>query len=463
MTVGQPAIAVATSIPPRLTRYDEGKRVDEDYQRLCISSWIAAGFRVLSINDRDEIAALSSRYPGVEFVVTERNASAWTGRKNPYIADLLEALKDVPEPVVGIINSDLVFESTPAWERNLPAALSGAIVIGHRYDATSLLKGALRRFWPGFDYFFFDKAMAKTLSADAMPFAMGLPFWDYWVPIAAAVSGRKVNVLERPSVVHLMHAHGYEPVALGDFARIFANVVIKYSERAVGPLPRAVSEILPTCRAVLALPPATETGFLMDKVTEIITVFLPHIRQNIVSFDSERDGSAAGRDGSAAAVFAAFDRRRVAGEALEKAKGFVHKGNPGAAEREFRIAAKATPEDSEIPLSFGEFLFSRGNPKEACQFLRNAVQNAPGSARPLNSLGVALHATGKRDEAVDCFKKALRIDPKFKDVYPNLAVALLETNRSSEAIYYLRQALNFWPDFTDAAQLYARIAGAPRR
>src|SRR5215471_1531678 len=137
MTAGQTAIAVATSIPPQVARQTEGKRIDEEYQRLCVSSWVSAGFRVLSINDRDEIPQLAARYPDVQFVVTERNASAWTGRKNPYIADLLNALQDAPEPVVGIINSDLIFESSSAWGKNLPSAVANAVVIGHRYDATS--------------------------------------------------------------------------------------------------------------------------------------------------------------------------------------------------------------------------------------------------------------------------------------------------------------------------------------
>src|SRR5262252_4853939 len=153
MTARHAVIAVATSIPPQVARQSEGKRVDEEYQRLCVSSWLSAGFRVLSINDRDEIPHLAPRYPDVQFVLTERNASAWTGRKNPYIADLLGALGDVAEPVIGIINSDLIFEANSAWAANLPDVVSRAVVTGHRCDATSLSRGVLRRFWPGFDYF----------------------------------------------------------------------------------------------------------------------------------------------------------------------------------------------------------------------------------------------------------------------------------------------------------------------
>src|SRR5215831_2595505 len=340
---GQGIIAVATSIPPRLTRVNEGKRIDEEYQKLCISSWVAAGFRIVSVNDRDEIPDLASRFPDVEFVLTERNASAWTGRKNPYIADLLGALEDAPEPVIGIVNSDLIFEASAAWGTNLPSLVSGAAVIGHRYDATSLLKGALRRFWPGFDYFFFDKTTAGMLGENALPYAMGLPFWDYWLPIAVAANGQDVRVLERPNVIHLMHAHGYQPTALGDFAKIFSNFVVKSAEQAARPVPQCVSAILPICRNILALPSAADSDRLMDKVTEIITVFLPLIRKDMISFDLDELASSArtfskasgAKDGAVLdtrSVFAGFDHRRAAGEALEQAKGLVHHGKSGADE-----------------------------------------------------------------------------------------------------------------------------------
>src|SRR5258708_2938595 len=104
---GKGLIAVATSIPPATVRQDAARAVP-DYQALCIESWIGNGFRIMSINHPDEIADLAARYPEITFVPTSRNASGRTGRKNPYIADLLLALKDAREPVLGIINSDIL-------------------------------------------------------------------------------------------------------------------------------------------------------------------------------------------------------------------------------------------------------------------------------------------------------------------------------------------------------------------
>jgi hypothetical protein len=78
-----PGIAVATSIPPSILRKNGGEVIEDAYQSLCIQSWIDNGFRVLSVNDGAEIADLAARYPQVEFVATDRNAGAWTGRKTP--------------------------------------------------------------------------------------------------------------------------------------------------------------------------------------------------------------------------------------------------------------------------------------------------------------------------------------------------------------------------------------------
>ena len=60
-------IVVATSFPPKLVRTNAGRPM-EDYDRLCVQSWIACGFKIISLNAPDEIPALASRYPEVEFI-----------------------------------------------------------------------------------------------------------------------------------------------------------------------------------------------------------------------------------------------------------------------------------------------------------------------------------------------------------------------------------------------------------
>jgi hypothetical protein len=473
-----PAIAVATSIPPRLDRQDAGQPIDRNYQRLCVRSWIDAGFRILSVNDREEIAALAPCYPEINFVSTDRNASAWTGRKNPYIADLLGVLTGAPEPVVGIINSDLIFETSLAWKERLPSLVGDAVIIGQRYDATSLLKGTFRRFWPGFDYFFFDKSTADVLIETAMPFAMGLPFWDYWLPAAAAAKNRNVLVANRPGAVHLMHEHAYQEAALRDFALIFSRFVIGEFERASQPLPECLSALMPVCRQIVSLEDQAGNGEIFNKVNDLMALFLPRIRERVIDLESEislsRDFHLKDRDTShntiaihgeslnVGNIFHRFDQRFDAGEALERAKGLQQQGRWADAEREFQAAMQETPEDFDVLMSFGEFFISCGAKERACQILTKAVEQQPNSPKSHNSLGVAYHAMGKHDEAIECFRKVLGIDPKFKVAYLSLAVVLFEANRPRDALQCLERALADWPHFPEAAELHFAINRAVR-
>src|SRR5262245_47268253 len=96
--------------------------MDSEYQALCIRSLLACGFRVLSVNHAGEIPALAARYPEVAFIETTRDASVISGRRTPYIADLLHAVSTAAEPVAGIVNSDIVFEPSEAWRTWLPGA-----------------------------------------------------------------------------------------------------------------------------------------------------------------------------------------------------------------------------------------------------------------------------------------------------------------------------------------------------
>ena len=116
------SIVVATSIPPAISRLDGGKDIGEAYQRLCIRSWLECGFRVLSINDAAEIPALEARHPDVDFVPAAQNASAVTGRKNPYIADLLSALLATGEQVLAIDRKSTRLNSSHMSESRMPSS-----------------------------------------------------------------------------------------------------------------------------------------------------------------------------------------------------------------------------------------------------------------------------------------------------------------------------------------------------
>ena len=314
------ALPISTSIPPALSRRNGGREIGAEYQRLCMRSWRDCGFRILSVNDESEIPELSARHPGIVFVPAARNASAITGRKNPYIADLMSALLATDGTHLGIVNSDIVFEPCAAWQSQLPAILGEAVVGLQRFDTHALGEGALRRFYWGYDAFFFGRAAAREFADCAGEFAMGLPWWDYWLPAAAVLKGRSFRVLERPLAVHLSHSQGYNAGAASRFTSAFAAFVVARGDEAAEPLSPVLAQFVSGCRKFTGSASAESSANgaepLDVRLTDEIRPWRLALLANTVRLTVEDRGQAAAADGSeiqpaltADAVFGGLERK----------------------------------------------------------------------------------------------------------------------------------------------------------
>jgi hypothetical protein len=232
-----PEIAIVTSIPPRTTRDQGGFNIGEHYQADCVASWVAAGFKVLSVNIHDEIPLLTARYPQVEFIEAPRHAGAVAGRPTPLIDDLLLVLARQPQSIVGIINADLCMEMGKSWADCIRPLVPSTLLIGHRLDIASwstrpgelTVQGA--PYTGGFDLFFFEKtAIAKCLTgagADRF-FSMGMPWWDFWLPVVFAVRGYRVAVMQEPLAGHLVHPVKYDPAVWEYMGAQFVDYVLQH-------------------------------------------------------------------------------------------------------------------------------------------------------------------------------------------------------------------------------------------
>ncbi|MGH8508566.1 MAG: tetratricopeptide repeat protein, partial [Gammaproteobacteria bacterium] len=404
-----------------------GHEIDADYQRLCIRSWLDCGFRVLSINHPDEIGGLAASHPDISFIPTERDASAISGRRMPYIADLLRALIERDGAVAGIINSDLVFEPSAAWRGWLPGAVRDAVVTGQRHDATSLFTGTFRKYYWGFDFFFFDIKTAGDLIETAMPFAMGLAWWDYWLPAAASLKGRHVMTLERPTVAHLIHKEPQLDDSWRQLAMSFANFIMSEAAKYRGVLPPAVSAVLPLCRDLAQMPELRWRNRGADaQIGQIAVQFIPAITRDSTNVPADAGGVAKPTSGdwSSADVFSRFAERLSAGEALERGKQMERQGRVVEARGDYQYAFERTPEDCDLLSAFGGFRLRQGDWIGASELLRKAIEN----------------------------------DPNNPSTHCNLAVALHRGNRRTEAREVLEGALSRWPNSTDARELMAKFS-----
>src|SRR5258705_2093855 len=321
-------IVVATSFPPQLVRMNAGRRIEE-YDQLCVQSWIACGFKIISLNDAEEIPALASRHPEVAFIPTERNASEVFGRKTPFIADLLAALANESSDVLGIINSDILFEPAAAWRDMEELVAQRCVVTGQRCDTKSLAGGALHRYFPGFDYFFFDKAAAVDLAREKRPFSIGLPWWDYWLPIILRMRGYDIRCVARPVTLHLAHEFGptTRSAAWRRLAVEFALAVISELESSPTSLPQS-EELRGPCRELAQASEASvDSAGLDERIAQLCALCVPAITSNMLELD---DGAVSastnpppalpGTAPFAVSIFFDEIAKRIAGgEALHKA------------------------------------------------------------------------------------------------------------------------------------------------
>lgn len=200
-----PLGTIVTSIPPKLIRNGaHGTDCGEEYQRICLTSWANAGYRILSINCRDEIDALSAKFPNVEFCAARRVANTADGRRLVYLADLLEQSHFVEDGLFGIVNADIWLRAPATLAAFLAEHNDHDMSYGQRMDIYSLISPdeSLRYCW-GFDYFFFRGPVPYDLSDD--DFVFGEPWWDYWLPLAFGKSGYNLRPARVAPVAHLHH------------------------------------------------------------------------------------------------------------------------------------------------------------------------------------------------------------------------------------------------------------------
>jgi hypothetical protein len=448
---GKAVIAIATSIPPKQEREDDG-RVLADYQSRCIKSWIENGFRILSVNDPGEIPDLAARHPEVTFIPASRNASKWTGRKNPFIADLLLALKDAPEPVLGLINSDLLFEPSSAWMEHLPSQVPHAMVLAHRQNTTSLRHGALRRF-QGIDCFFFDKSFAVLALENALPFAIGAPWWDYWFPCIALLNNRKITVVDRPAVLHLVHKTAYSKEMQDVFGHALANAVLRESENTRYPHPPVFAALKEILIEVSDTP--LEPEVLRRKFVEFSEIFEAEIRKSAVSWISvTNDPHPAGWK----SAFDRIDQRLSAGAAYKKIKMLMAQKLPLDIGPELVEALSQAPQDPDSLLILAEIFRLRGEFQTAEDLCIKAADLLPGLAVPLHGRGVVLETQGRHEEALSCFRRALEIEPTHQPSCIRAAGTLWDMNRREEALRLLDDILARHPGLDRVADFRGRLA-----
>lgn len=205
------AVTIATSIMPR--------RIEA--QQAAIGSWLGLGFAVVAVNPPGEVEHLHASFPGVQFV--QASACGGPGEDVPHVflPELFRVLNAQPGAVCGVVNSDICLSAPPEFNGFLARHTEGAMVFGSRIDVEPGDPGVKTDNPFGFDFFFFQKGIIDTLPL--ANFYLGMPWWDFWLPLAAASRGILLKRLLTPIACHVVHDVAWSEADLERFWRILSQ------------------------------------------------------------------------------------------------------------------------------------------------------------------------------------------------------------------------------------------------
>ncbi|MEN6565060.1 MAG: glycosyltransferase [Veillonellales bacterium] len=171
-------------------------------QQIAIKSWQQAGFRVIALNSREDIAALRPHFPNVDFVTAFRDARERYGQRYIYFRDLLHCCQKQSADIGGIIKSDLILRNNQLAAL-LQKEAAGSIIFGSRYDISAPDSTESTVHSGAFDYLFFDKHVLPDYPMES--FCLGLPWWDYWALLLAIANDVPAKLLSSPLACHVGH------------------------------------------------------------------------------------------------------------------------------------------------------------------------------------------------------------------------------------------------------------------
>ncbi|MCB2109100.1 MAG: hypothetical protein KDE14_15425 [Rhodobacteraceae bacterium] len=204
---------------------------DDDIQTAAVKSWHGLGAEILSVNVADEIAALEQRYPAVTFVETKTSAMKIARKPVPFIHDIIRILADraAEDEVIGLLNSDIILRSGADLESTLAAHMQSGAILLPRVDVPDL--AAAQDYHPtgdeafsvGYDGVFLSRELARNLP-DSI-FCIGMPFWDYWLPLLTLLQGRSLMSIGSPVALHVTHETRWDDTVYLFFHALITDMI----------------------------------------------------------------------------------------------------------------------------------------------------------------------------------------------------------------------------------------------
>jgi hypothetical protein len=154
------------------------------------------------------------------------------------------------------VNSDIEFRGHASFFEMVRQEAPGALVFGNRIDLSNEKLAVGKAFRNGYDFFFWDRANSALLEETQM--VLGLPWWDFWLPLHAHAQGLRTKRFVTSSMVHIVHPIGWDTVNYVRYAHLCAvSLASVYG--------RCGDERVPTDRAFLHRLLATAATIPVDR------------------------------------------------------------------------------------------------------------------------------------------------------------------------------------------------------
>lgn len=185
-----------------------------DNQATAIESWQQFG-KCYSLNNPMEVNKLKDLYRGIEFVETHKTVQVLIKKPMVCINAMIDFAIAKDEDLL-LTNSDIIITKLPELKQD-------GITMISRYDYMESFEDA-KIFSAGFDVFFIPKKFLKVFPTSI--YAMGVSWWDYFIPFRAMEAKVPVYWPQGKYALHKWHETQYdykEWCYIGDYFKLEFN------------------------------------------------------------------------------------------------------------------------------------------------------------------------------------------------------------------------------------------------
>lgn len=197
-------------------------------QNEAMLSW-SSRYTIYSVNTKEEIEKVSSIYPSVKFIETDITYS-YKNKKLIKLNSILSAIESTCENCcfVAIVNSDIILNDK-IKESIFNKKYKDGLIIATRYE---LDEDNIYPFTNGYDLFIFNTRNLNLFKNKN--YVIGMPWWDFWIPLISIKSGLKVYHIKNKLIFHRTHETNYDNdiwISFGEY--LYKDIMINLMNNPV--------------------------------------------------------------------------------------------------------------------------------------------------------------------------------------------------------------------------------------